>query len=258
MDAHGAVKQGNTLDQTLGAASSLDLIESDRASNTVKLLISDPPKDIQFFSDWVHEHLCTIPPDNSDSVLLETFAWYVASCAKERGTVWIKSLSRDQLVDRINTSLLIDRADSGEDNRFNKTKIPRWRDWMEFMGLGLDIPPAGRPTFYPYITERLEREITKLTEQFKTGEEVGASEFLAAVSRRMPYLDGGEHFNTAARRIGWKPVPRQLSIVLSNSLRELHDEGGLELKMYGDTRNAYTLSPDPTHRIESFVTVTLR
>lgn len=258
IDEHGHTKKGNTFDQTLGAAASLGLIESDRNSNTVRLLVSDPPTDIHGFSDWVHEHLATIPPDDSDSVVLEAYSWFVASCAKEKGTIWIKSLSREQLADKINMALLSDRRTADEENRFNTTKLPRWREWIGFIGLGIDMPSTARPTFYPYVTERLEREVKKLTQGFRSDEEISASTFLMALAERMPYIDGGAHFDVAAKRIGWKPTPRQLSIVLSNSLRELHDEGLLELKMYGDTRDAFTLSPDPTHRVESFLTVTLK
>lgn len=258
IDEHGKTKKGNTFEQTLGAAASLGLIESDRTSKTVKLLVPDPPSDIQGFSDWVHGHLVTIPLDDSDSVVLEAFAWFVASCAKEQGTGWIKSLSREQLADNINSALLSDRKTADEENRFNTTKLPRWREWIGFVGLGIDMPSTSRPTFYPYVTERLEREVKLLGERFGQDEEVSAANFLTALSERMPYVDGGAHFNLAAKRIGLKTTPRQLSIVLSNSLRELHDEGVLELKTRGDARDVYTLSPDPAHRIGSFLTVTIK
>jgi hypothetical protein len=258
IDEHGKTKKGNTFDQTLGAAASLGLIENDRNSKTIKLLVSDLPSDIQGFSDWVHEHLATIPLEDSDSVVLEAFAWFVASCAKEKGTDWIKSLSREQLADNINAALLSDRKIADEENRFNTTKLPRWRDWVGFMGLSIEMPSTGRPTFYPYVTGRFEREVKQLSEKLGHDEEITAATFLAALSERMPYVDGGAHFNLAAKRIGLKPTPRQLSIVLSNSLRELHDEGVLELKTRGDARDVYTLSKDQTHRIESFLTVTIK
>jgi hypothetical protein len=74
----------------------------------------------------------------------------------------------------------------------------------------------------------------------------------------MPYLDGGQLFQTAAARIHWFQPLRQLSIVTSSALRELDDDGVLELKMYGDAPNAITLHPDPTQKKKAFISVVLK
>jgi hypothetical protein len=62
----------------------------------------------------------------------------------------------------------------------------------------------------------------------------------------------------AVNRIRWSAPARQLSIVLSTALRDLDDDGVLELKMYGDAPNAFTLYPDPTHRKQAFIAVLLK
>jgi hypothetical protein len=259
LDEHGKAKAGNVLDQTLGAAASLDLIETDRSTNTIRLSVSSTPSTLSSFSDWVHGRLTSVPLEHPDSVVLEAYAWLVASCAKNKGTTWIRLRSRNQLADAINTALISEQTGSNEDNRFNSTKLPRWRDWLGFMGLGLDMPTDDRgTTFYPSVTERMERELNKLRMEFGTEKEVEGSEFLSAIAGRMPYIDGGAQFNLAAKRIAWKPNPRQLSIVTSTALRDLHDDGLIELKMYGDTRDAYILSADATHRFNSFKTITLK
>jgi hypothetical protein len=259
MDEYGKPKKGNLLDQTLGAATSLGLIETDRSTSLIRLVESPVPSSLSLFSDWVHDRLISSPMDHPDSVLLETYAWFVITCAQNKGTTWIRLLSQNDLVDKIDTALRSDRTGIDEESRFNLTKVARWRDWIGFIGLGLEMPSNERGmTFYPCVTERLERELMTLIERFGTDKELEASEFLSAVSERMPYIDGGLQFNIAAKRIGWKPNPRQLSIVMSNCLRDLHDDGLIEMKMYGDTRNAYSLAPDPTHRFDSFNTVTLK
>ena len=84
-----------------------------------------------------------------------------------------------------------------------------------------------------------------------------AAVFLKAVAETMPYLDGGSLFDGAARRIRWKPNPRELSTPLSVALRDLHEEGRIQLKMYGDTRDAFTLSQDQTSTIKAVRTVTI-
>jgi hypothetical protein len=157
------------------------------------------------------------------------------------------------LTERIRVEL----TSEAEEGRFNKTRYPRWRDWIAFMGLGLDLPTIAGQAFYPYVTTRLERELRALRERFGTGQEIGADPFLDAVGQQMPYLDGGHLFRTAATRIRWSPPARELSIVFSTALRELDDDGVLELKMYGDAANAFTLHPDPTQRKQSFVAVVL-
>lgn len=151
-----------------------------------------------------------------------------------------------------------DLSAESEEGRFNKTRYPRWRDWISFIGLGLDLPITGGPAFYPYATVRLERELASLRQHFGIGQEIAAETFLTATVKRMPYLDGGHLFQTATSRIGWSPPPRQLSILFSTALRELQDDNQLDLKMVGDTPNAYTLHPDPTQRTQSFVTVVLK
>jgi hypothetical protein len=245
---------GNAVDQTIGAAASLGLIAADRSA--VRLVVDPLPTHLMAFTDWVHKRLTTVPPDHPDSVLLETLAWFIASCGKLGGTTWIKDHTREGLADQIDDALRRDLAEFPQERRFNTTKYPRWRDWIAFTGLGTDLP--GTPTFYPYITERLQRELPSMAQELGTGHEVHAADFLAALRRRMPYVDGGALFETAARRIGWSPSPRQISQVPSIALRELHDEGLIELKMYGDTRDAYSLAPDPTHRLAAFHTVVLQ
>jgi len=253
LDPFATDDTGTAIQNTIGAASSLDLIEPDRAAGSVRLVANDLPDTLPGFADWVHGKLVQTPLDHANSVVLEAYAWFVATCARERGTTWIERESADSLTERIR----VDLTPEDEEGRFNKTRYPRWRDWIGLMGLGLALPIPRGQSFYPTVTARLEREMAALREHFGTEAEIPAEIFLAALTQRMAYLDGGELFQTAANRIRWSPPARQLSIVLSTALRDLDDDGVLELKMYGDAPNAFTLHPDPTHRKRAFIVVRL-
>lgn len=254
LDPFDTDTQGTAIQQTTGAAASLDLVESDRSAGSVRLLASDLPGTLADFADWVHAKLVRTPPEHGNSVVLEAYAWFIATCAREESTVWIERESADSLTDRIR----VDLTSETEQGRFNKTRYPRWRDWIAFMGLGLDLPIPSGQSFYPSATIRLEREMATLRDRFGTGAEITAEAFLNALVRRMPYLDGGDLFRTAATRIRWPPPARRLSIVSSSALRDLDDDGVLELKMHGDAPNAFTLHPDPTHKKQAFVSVVLK
>jgi len=103
----------------------------------------------------------------------------------------------------------------------------------------------------------LQRELEGLGSRLGFDHEINAAPFLAAVAETMPYLDGGTLFEQAAHRIGWHPNPRELSTPLSVAMRDLHEEGRIRLKMYSDTRDAFTLSPDPTSALKAIHTLTI-
>jgi hypothetical protein len=258
LDVHGNTISGNPLNSTIGAASSLDLIENNRSNNKIKLLLTSSPKTISDFADFVHQRLAGIPFEHPDSVILEAFSWFLASSAKQKKTTWIKDFNRTSLSEAINTALMTENSKEPEDNRFNSTKMPYWREWISFLGLGIETPSTQQQVFYPYITERLNREINELSSKFGFDVEIEASDFLRELRKRMPYIDEGTHFKLAAKRIGFNPAPRELSIVFSTALRELQDDGVIDLKMYGDARDAFILSGDPTHKQKSFRTVTIK
>ncbi len=245
--------KGTAVQNTVGAATSLDLVEFNSSTGTLRLLPNDLPDAMSGFADWVHARLVATPPEHGNSVVLEAYAWFVARCAKEKGTNWIARENADSLTENIR----VDLTPEGEEGRFNKTRYPRWRDWVAFMGLGIDLPTPRVQQFYPYMTSRLERELEDLRGRFGIGKEISADAFLEAIAQRMPYADNGELYRTAATRIRWAVPPRQLSIVLSNALRELDDDGALELRMRGDAPNAVTLHYDPTQRTNAFVSVVL-
>ena len=246
---HSDAREGTAVTQTVGAASSLALVNHDKTSKSLILGINEFPSDLAAFADWVHERLVGLSESHADAVVLRAFAWFVANSAKQQRMTWMNGRSTNDVTDSIRSVLGTD----SEGATFNATRYPRWRDWIAFLGLGYDVPFRGGAIFLPYVVDRMRRIQNNLFKD--TGAEVDAKAFLARLSNLMPYLDGGTLFDDMAQRIGWSPTMGRLSPVTSTALRELHDRRVLELQTYGDTRDDCALSPDPTHKIQSFRTV---
>ena len=66
----------------------------------------------------------------------------------------------------------------------------------------------------------------------------------------MPYLDGGQLFQSATEQIRLPPLERRLSRVLSGALRDLHDDKRLKLETIGDAKQSYSLTGEP-HPVRS-------
>ena len=246
---HSDAREATAVTQTVGAASSLALVSHDTTSKSLILGINEFPGDLVAFADWVHERLIGLPDFHPDAVVLGAFAWFVANSAKQKGMTWMNGRSTNDIADSIRSAL----GNDSEGATFNATRYPRWRDWITFLGLGYDVPFKGGAIFLPYVVERMRRIQNDVFKD--TGAEVDAKAFLARLSSLMPYLDGGTLFDDMAQHIGWSPTLGRLSPVTSTALRELHDRKVLELRTYGDTRDDCALSPDRTHKIQSFRTV---
>jgi hypothetical protein len=233
----------------LGAATSLHLIEASRED--AELAQGLDVASAALFADRIHDRLIALPPDESDKVLLEGFAWVAAESDRQGDLAWIYEWSRDEFSDRANQGLV------GEDEGgkpMNTTKAVAWRRWLAFLGLGVPLPIPNTPDF-PSPAARIAREIER--SPLKAGEEVTAARFLAVLGERMPYLDGGALFKQACERIGHQPRARRLSPLLSAALRDLHDEGVMVMRPRGDATDAVTLADDPAHAIQTFNLVTI-
>jgi hypothetical protein len=253
MDPFESDPKGTALENTIGAAESLSLAESDKAS--VRLTVKSLPTDIVGFARLVHGRLVKTPLDHADSVVLEVLAWFMARSAREENTTWIADMATEDICNLIRKEIAV----GADDKRFNSTRYPRWRDWMSFLGLGVDLPRSGNSsTFYPCITERLSGVVADPDGDLPLEEEIDAARFVKVVSTAMPYVDSGALFITAIGRVKTAPTPRQLSPVLSIALRDLNAEGVIELRMQGDARDAITLTNDPTEKVQAFRQVVVK
>jgi hypothetical protein len=231
-----------------GAALSLGLVEAGRDS--AKLLI-EPPSDFAAFADHIHDHLATLSTADVDSPILETFAWVMANTDRNRGTHWIYQLRSKEFADQADSAIL-GEGEAGQ--AMNPTKLPAWRRWLAFLGLGVPLPTEEILEF-PTPIERILRELAR--GKLASGTVLGAEEFVTWIARRMPYLDRGRLYVQACKRISHVPAAGRLSPLLSAALRDLHDEGAIQFTVSGDATDRVRLAEENTHAFDAFTAVTI-
>jgi len=243
---------GSLLENTLGVGTSLGLVEvsSSQVSLTKELHLTS----LEDLADAVHGILAKARTDDPDRIVLLTYAWFVVACERNQGSEWIHSHSNTQLADHIDGDLRQGESER-EDRYFNSTKYAPWKDWVNFVGLADSF---GAIDFYPTITGRLQRELRNLGRELGFALELEAKVVLNWLAESMPYLDGGKFFQIMTAKMNFPQQPRQLTWLLSNGLRDLHDLGRIRLDAPGDTASAYALYPDAHHPIRYVKTVTLR
>ena len=234
--------------QAIGAATSLDLV---RREGQLYSLTGAPPPSYPAFADQVHGRLSKVDNSDPDFVVLETFAWVVAEVERRQSTTWVLG-SSNEFADAVEHA--IGGQESSGERRFNSTKLAAWRRWIFLLGLGSDLP--GNVVFYPYITERLGRELS--VSGLPTDTDLPVDSVLRCISQSMPYLDGGTLFSQTASRLALRLPPRKLSRVLSTALRDLHDEGLISLRVRGDSSDRFELALDGHHTINTVQTISLK
>jgi hypothetical protein len=235
--------------QTLGAASGLGLTKHEGKS--IQLADADPPTQPDHFADWVHRALCDSPTD-ANEVMMNAYAAVVIRCEQETGTSWIgkaEDFSQD-----LNRSLKAG-LDDDAGRVFNKDKLPTWREWIIYLGLGTS--GTGLPQLYPTVTERLDRELDAIGDDEGFDHPIAADRFLVALGKRMPYLDHGNRLIYLASRQGVPLPPNRVTWLASQALRELHGEGRLILEHGGDATDAVLLAEDLNTGLKHFRTVTI-
>lgn len=235
--------------QTLNAAVSIGVVRQERG----QLVLNDActAKTYGEFCDWVHATLVKLDSSAKDAVLLETYAWLVAECVRQGSVGWAHSWTADAFADAADKALPDGEDDDGQ-RRINRTKLPAWRRWLVALGLYVPMPT---PTPHPSPENRVLRELNELGSQ-----EAGdwpADSFIVHLARRMPYLDGGSMYTSAAKRMGVTAAERRLSPILSSALRNLHDDGSLTLHFLGDASGFLQLWPDRAHKLQAFHAVQL-
>lgn len=234
--------------QVIGAASSLGAVEGDRTSAMTALKASALSQ--VEMSDWMHDVLCAFEPHNKDAVILETFAWLVARSDQAASMSWIHEMNADAFANAAGEGLLGLDDDGGV--KMNKEKVVAWRRWLVFLGLATPLPFPLLPQ--PLAASRLRRELARAG---VAGTTLGAQEFMALVAQRLPYLDRGRLFLQACERLGRRPSNQRLSPMLSIALRDLEDEGFLQLAQLGDSGGILQLAEDPAHLTKGFLNVTI-
>lgn len=215
-----------------GVATSLDFLKLEGRTAEI-----DPELDARTpdeFADRIHDRLIGLKVGETDSALLETYAWVAVESDRTQGSGWLFERQRGDIVDQASVAV------SGQDDgpAMNPTKWVAWRRWMVFLGLSTPLPIPNYPDL-PDPTVRLKREIAR--EGLPDGTRLSAEDFLQIVARRMPYLDRGRLFSHYSGQMNHTPPARRLSPLLSAALSNLHGEA-LTLHVSGDSTGVYKLS----------------
>lgn len=205
------------------------------------------------FADWLYRQLTELPSQEKDALFLELFAWIMCESAKRQTSGWLFGMTNPEFADRAE-AVLPSGADSDVESRMNATKVPFVRRWLVFLGLMEEL--RANPSFEINMARRLRREISRL--DFEREAPIDAEGFLRIIRQTMPFIDGGRMYVEAARRINFTPDPWQISPILSEALRDLHDDGTLELKVLGDLSSNLRLHPNATHKVSAFYAVAIK
>jgi hypothetical protein len=226
------VRPKEALEQTISAARSLRLIsENSPVSPTVPV-----PDAIEGFADVAHRQLCALPNDDANIVVLKVYAWFVIRADQDPGSLYRPG--REALAAEIDGAF--PRSEGEAARTFNSTKFAPWARWVSFLGLGSELPNAP---FFPYPAERVLRELRAIAAVDGFDTDLDFRDVRNQLSRRMSYLDGGEIFGEMSQRLGLRT--RTLSRVLSSVLRDLHQEGQIQLTALGDSAERVPFAPDP-------------
>ncbi|CDZ54379.1 hypothetical protein [Neorhizobium galegae] len=237
--------------QVLGAATSMGAVLT--VGHELQLNPTCGAETYQAFADWLYDHLIGLAAEEKDAVLLELLAWVACESARRQNHGWLLELNNNEFADKAQKGLPPGADDDG-DRRMNSVKVPFWRRWLVFLGLTEEI--AVIPQYQVDMARRLRREIARLDIERETS--IAAEDFLRTLRQRMPFIDGGRMYSEAAKRINFSPDPFQLSPILSEALRDLHDDGTLELQVLGDMSSNYRLARNATHIVSSFYAVSVR
>lgn len=216
--------------QAIGCATSLGWVEKD-GQGQYRLTDPDAPTAPDAFLDHLHVALCTTQK-TEDRRILEAYTVVVLQMEEERSTAWLSDWTNKKLADFFDRSLRGDQV--GSPRVFNEYKIAPWRDWLEAVGLCWNSEGGALKQFLPDPTSRLQIELRQLLREFGDGREILPYDFLDALGKRMPYLDGGEMFRDISARMQRSLPSDQISLVLARALYDLEDDGALKLVVRGD------------------------
>ncbi len=191
--------------------------------------------------------------------VIDTYASLIVEI-ELNGVSWIVGLNATDIANRLGERVQLAASDAPsvvkESANMNPSRWAAWRSWATAAGLG--VPgSANISEFFPNPVLLVER-VARKHPQLRGGNELTAPDFLKAISKELPYLDGGRRAAVAWERAGDAPrIGGPVSFVLSASLRELHYRKVLELRFEGGDRAGARQLHDDGSELESFATVRL-
>jgi hypothetical protein len=129
--------------------------------------------------------------------------------------------------------------------QFNDTKLPPWRRWAAFLGLGWVMKQRLTLVLVPDATRRLQ---PLLPEIFREQQEMVFYQFMERLASLCPELDGGELYRQCwqASR-GSETKGNSLSLMLSTALRSLDSLKQIRLINQADALKIWQLYPAQGH-----------
>lgn len=127
--------------------------------------------------------------------------------------------------------------DEPQENRFNDTKLAGLNRWFYYTGLGWY--DQGK-VFHANPYDRLRRALPVI---FKSRRSLNARDFMDALAKVCPELDGGELFRRANRKT--PQDERTCTLGLSHALVELHLDGLIRLNCPADNDGWSVGAADP-------------
>ncbi len=207
------------------------------------------------FPDLIHDILINTPDEESNSTILNAYAWLVAESHKQKDLSWSTFKDTKSFVEDMLEGLTGDDDDGARP--MNTTKLPAWRRWVVFLGLCESLPGLVNAPFWHFSpARRIKKELQRAN--VPEGQTITGSELLRVIANRCPYLDGGRKYQKACSKMGYVHGQRELSAALTVGLRELEAEEVLEFGLLGDSSDALLMVPDPTLRTNSFNRVKIR
>jgi len=201
---------------------------------------------ISGFRAFMQKRLTGIADENADNYLFNLFtAWYAVQ-NEEVFRYSKKTGFREQFNEAMDFR---EESDLLEEGRIlSDEKLNGWLTWASFLGWGWRMKARTLDLLMPDAHERL---IPVLPLLLPDSKEIPFSQFAEKLAEICPELDGGSLFEKCWQAShGAEPRGNQLSLMLSTSLRSLHDNGKIQLIHYADSANEWQLYPAQAHPVQ--------
>ena len=224
------------------AAIKLGLLTEDEETKRIQLTLPNTHlESIEGFREVMQQKMLGIINDYDSNALFNLYtAWYAVQDAQ------VLRFETKEFETRFNEQLY----PHAETRSFNTTKLPSWRKWAIFLGLGWPLTSGNTELMIPDASVRITPLLVDWFSQ--SDERIEMNRFMDGLAETCPELDGGLLFMRCwhASRAS-ETRSNRISLMLSNALRLLHDEGTIELLRMGDASTMWSLYPAEGHPIQS-------
>jgi hypothetical protein len=188
---------------------------------------------MEAFQDYMRHVVLGVTKEQQSNYRFNLFsAWYAVQ--NEKVLYELASTDYDQFN--------IDIAPATDKDRlFNSTKLPAWRKWAMFLGLGWVARLNARNVLVPDATKRIQAVLFDI---FQNDVQLTFGQFMEQISVLCPELDGGILFNYCWQTSRSSELrSNRLSLMLSTGLRTLASLRVIRLLNQADALDVWQLYP---------------